>query len=170
MSTKMKPRCLNTFFISAVFLILFVPEGFSMECYTCTSSKSWEDCLETSRIFKCENLYSKSPAADLVCLSVVRSKLRTWNQQITHYATFCSTKDMCDEAACERDMLQRNEYNITKARRCNIECCPEDKCNGKLNVLNLAEVTEDMSKGEVPFISCLCVITLALASFILGNN
>jgi len=69
---------------------------------------------------------------------------------------------------CERQMLQRDEYNITKARRCDIECCPENKCTrGKFTVLiKIAE----MSKGEAPFISCLCVITLALASFILGNN
>ena len=78
---------------------------------------------------------------------------------------------MCDEEICKRQMLQRNEYNITKARRCDIECCPEDRCNhGKLTVLNVAEMTGDMSKGEAPFISCVCVIALALASFILGNN
>ena len=78
---------------------------------------------------------------------------------------------MCDEAMCEREMLLRKEYNITKARRCDIECCPEDKCNdGKFPVVNLAEVSEDMSRGEVPFISCLFVITSALVAVILRNN
>lgn len=65
---------------------------------------------------------------------------------------------MCDEAYCERNMLKREEYNITKYRRCDIECCSGDKCN------------LDMSKGEVPLISYLFVITSALAGFILGNN
>jgi len=76
---------------------------------------------------------------------------------------------MCDEARCQREMIPREEYNITKARRCYVECCSEDKCNdGKLTVLNLAELAGD--RAEVPFISSLCVITLALASFILANN
>ena len=80
---------------------------------------------------------------------------------------------MCDETICERDMLQREEYNITKARRCDIDCCAEDKCNDRMStvtVLTLAKVDGDMSKGEVPFISCLFVITSALAGLILGNN
>lgn len=84
---------------------------------------------------------------------------------------------MCDEARCEREMIPRQEYNITKASRCDIKCCSEDKCNdGKLTVLNLAELSGDkaevpfISKAEVPFISSLCVITLALASFVLANN
>ena len=68
---------------------------------------------------------------------------------------------MCDEEDCRKNMLKREQYNITKARRCDIECCSEDKCN---------EVDSNMSKGEVPFISCLFVITSALAGFILGNN
>lgn len=170
MSTKMNRRCLNTFFISTVFLILFAPKGFSKECYTCQSTISWEDCLKNSQFFECEKLYPETPAEDLFCLSVVRSKLRTWNQQIVDYAKFCSPKDMCDEASCERDMLQRKEYNITKARRCDIECCSEDRCNGKCTVINLAEVDSEMSNGEVPFISCLFLITSALAGFILGNN
>ena len=69
---------------------------------------------------------------------------------------------MCDEADCRKNMLKREEYNITKARRCDIECCSEDKCNDEMfTTLNVA---------EVPFISCLFVITSALAGFILGNN
>ena len=80
---------------------------------------------------------------------------------------------MCDENTCEKDMLQRKEYNITKARRCDIDCCAEDKCNDGMStatVLNLAEADGNMSKGEVPFVNCLFVITSALAGFILGNN
>ena len=78
---------------------------------------------------------------------------------------------MCDEADCRKNMLQREEYNITKARRCDIECCSEDKCNdGMFTTLNVPKVDSNMSKGEVPFISCLFVITSALAGFILGNN
>ena len=77
---------------------------------------------------------------------------------------------MCDEADCRKNMLEREEYNITKARRCDIECCSEDKCNRGKDRINFAEVDGDMSKGEVPFISCLFVITSALAGFILGNN
>ena len=80
---------------------------------------------------------------------------------------------MCDEKNCERDMLQPKEYNITKARRCDIDCCAEDKCNDGMStvtVLNLVEADSDMSKGEVPFISCLFVSTSAFAGFILGNN
>lgn len=177
MISNMERRSLNVFFISAVFLILLPPEGFSKECYTCSSAKSWEDCLENSQFFECEGMYPEVPAADISCLSVVRSKLRTWNQQIVHYAKFCAPKEMCDEARCEREMIPRQEYNITKASRCDIECCSEDKCNdGKLTVLNLAELSGDkaevpfISKAEVPFISSLCVITLALASFVLANN
>jgi len=166
----MERRSLNVFFISAVFLVLLPPEGFSKECYTCSSTKSWEDCLDSSQFFECEEMYPEVPAADIVCLSVVRSTLRTWNQQIVHYAKFCASKEMCDEALCQREMIPREEYNITKAGRCDIECCSEDKCNdGKLTVfINLAELAGD--RAEVPFISSLCVITLALASFILANN
>ena len=78
---------------------------------------------------------------------------------------------MCDEAKCQKETLPREEYNITKAVRCDIECCSEDRCNdGKLTAIALAEVTSELSKAEVPFISCLYVMALALASFILGNN
>ena len=60
-------------------------------------------------------------------------------------------------------MLQRKEYNITKARRCDIECCAEDKCNDG------AEVDGDMSFIS-SFVSYLSVITSAIAGFFLGNN
>ena len=54
---------------------------------------------------------------------------------------------MCNEARCQREMIPRKEYNITKARRCDVECCSEDKCNdGKLTVLNLAELAGDRAE------------------------
>ena len=73
-------------------MFYFFYSGFSKECYTCVSSVSWEDCMKNSRFFECEKLFPETPAEELFCLSVVRSKLRTWNQQIIDYAKFCSPK------------------------------------------------------------------------------
>ena len=66
--------------------------GFSKECYTCESYISWEDCLKSNKFHECEKLYSAIPAVEMVCVSAVRSILRTWNQQIVHYSKFCAPK------------------------------------------------------------------------------
>ncbi|KAL9985239.1 hypothetical protein ACROYT_G007616 [Oculina patagonica] len=160
--------CFNVAFISAVFLILWAPEGFSIKCHTCHSAVSWDDCMKNSKIFDCEEAYAGIPATDLVCLTVVQSKLRTWDQQEFTYSKYCSPKETCDNAKCKKQMLQRVDYNTTKAVYCNVKCCPEDRCN--VERLALAEEFGEFSKAEAPLSSCLYVMTLALVCFILENN
>lgn len=214
-----------------------------MKCHTCHSAVSWDDCIKNSKIRDCEEIYPGTPAENLVCLTVVHSKQRKWDQQIDTFSTYCSFKvwcivkeykqklshstalhstghstslystpiallpqptlaqvrqywhtfnithtpgflsgfqlsiihifccdlqERCDRTICKKEMLPPQEYNITKAVYCNVECCSEDHCNeGKLT---LAEEIGDLSKAEVSFSSCLYVITLALVCFILGNN
>ena len=77
---------------------------------------------------------------------------------------FADLQDHCDRALCEK--LSPDEYNVTKATRCYIDCCSEDLCNeGEL------AVAEELSSAENLVMGCLSLITLALVtSFTLGNH
>ncbi|KAJ7394038.1 hypothetical protein OS493_003711 [Desmophyllum pertusum] len=156
----MKTHFNAVFFMAAVFLIVLLPEGFSLDCHTCYSSLSWDDCLKSSRVINC-SLFDP----EAVCIKMIQAKrLISNNQQVVVFGKFCYAKGNCDTKSCEDSMRTDNKI---RAARCYLECCSKDLCNnGKLSIPQVSEV----SKAEIPFISCLCVMTLVVVSFILVND
>ncbi|KAJ7394051.1 hypothetical protein OS493_003724 [Desmophyllum pertusum] len=67
--SKMKTHFNAVFFMAAVFLIVLLPEGFSLDCHTCYSSLSWDDCLKSSRVINC-SLFDP----EAVCIKMIQAK------------------------------------------------------------------------------------------------
>jgi len=153
LATKMS-TCFQTFIISAAVFIALSPKGLSLKCHTCYSTKSWDDCLENSRVKTCPTF---GEPYNMVCQKQFNSKLRNNSQKVEVFAKSCLAKDLCDKKKCREETVKPREYSITKASHCDVQCCSEDLCN--------SGTTMSKARGlSVSFVDMMIFVTVSVVA------
>ncbi|XP_068744488.1 uncharacterized protein [Montipora capricornis] len=144
-------KSLSSFHLFAGFLIVFklLPKGFSLECHTCFSTKSWDDCLENSWVFKCPDDYD-------TCLMTFTSKLRTNGQQLDEFAKTCWFQEKCNDKKCREEITDRKQHGNITANYCSQRCCTEDRCNTGIVLPSI----EGASLSSTLVINCMTILPI----------
>ncbi|PFX26358.1 uncharacterized protein LOC111329126 [Stylophora pistillata] len=102
---------MNLLLARAFFLCLLLPAVSSLNCYVCSSSKSWEDCTTTSH---------KCPAGYDRC-----SKVYLKAGSIESFRKYCAPKAACTPSTdftCKH-AIESSSFD------CDVTCCEGDHCN-----------------------------------------
>ncbi|XP_068743045.1 CD59 glycoprotein-like [Montipora capricornis] len=117
---------------TGILMIVLLPKGFSLECHTCYSENSWDDCLENSWVEQCSNDFD-------ACLMVFTSKLHRNGQQLHEFAKTCWLLEKCHEKKCRKEITDPKQYGNITANYCDHQCCTENLCNTGMLVSNASE-------------------------------
>lgn len=151
----------NLIIRSLIFAVVFVglaQKGFSLRCYTCYSTISWEDCFKKDHYQDCRKLDGFHDTK-MVCSNVFVALKKKDDQQEFAFSASCLPKSPqgCNEVAnanCKTSWGMTGEY---KAVNCEVNCCETDWCN------------KEVSKGHVKSISILVPIISLLSSYSFQN-
>lgn len=88
--------------------------GYGLKCYTCVSTKSWDDCVDVQKETTC-------PAGFDRCLKVY-AHVKGDGANVEGFEKACLTAASCDST---------DKINVCKGdgRECDINCCDGDLCN-----------------------------------------
>ncbi|XP_031567555.1 uncharacterized protein LOC116302406 [Actinia tenebrosa] len=106
--------------IGFVFFLAFnvvIPRAFCLECYSCKSHVSWEDCEENKAIVVCSD-----PSLD-TCVKAHRAFVQLNGQATQRFQKYCFNYGDCNKKSC----MDTNE--VKKGSWCEIECCNTTLCN-----------------------------------------
>ncbi|XP_032226525.1 uncharacterized protein LOC116609837 [Nematostella vectensis] len=88
----------------------------SLQCFTCYSSDSWDDCHRRMSIVTCGSRQDR-------CIKVQRTMLAANNERFTVLSKSCFHHTSCTLEAC------MNHSNRWKDAECSFECCNTTLCN-----------------------------------------
>ena len=93
-------------------LILVFIEAHELKCYTCSSTKSWEDCESTQSKKTCPEGQERCTKAS------------------TEYnGTKSYSKDCLGEASCDNKDAYLRDCKAAQNSSCILTCCPGELCN-----------------------------------------
>lgn len=98
------------------------PPGTPLECYTCYSTKSWEDCMKHQRIEDCSEL-NKSGSLK-VCAKTTYTQRLDNGQETIQFGKSCSLP--CSESDCNAPPAKNK---AATGVWCEVECCKVTLCN-----------------------------------------
>ncbi|XP_068710977.1 uncharacterized protein [Montipora foliosa] len=144
-------KSLSSFHLFAGFLIVFklLPKGYCLECHTCFSTKSWDDCLEASWVEQCPDHLD-------ACMMVFTSKLHGNGQQLDEFAKACWSQEKCSDKICREEIIDRKRQPNITANYCGQRCCTEDLCNTGTVPPSIARVT----LPSTLVINCMTILTI----------
>lgn len=93
-------------------LILLFIEAHELKCYTCSSTKSWEDCKSTQSKKTC-------PEGQERCFKV----------STEYNGTKSYSKDCLDEASCDDKDTYLQDCKAAQNSTCILTCCSSELCN-----------------------------------------
>ena len=111
--------------------------GYGLKCYQCASTKGWDDCASIKIEATCVSGLDR-------CIKVLKEST-AGGVSVALYGKSCG-----DSQQCTPDTSPFCKSDLGEVKKCEINCCSGDLCNG----------------GKVPMVSAMMLLACALVAFL----